>query len=153
MHVTCSVWSHNLNQWWLIVNWTQCIRQISHNASLCNRNVHTCAQWCIMGYLSNILWDFCKRYIPTWIDQKPENSIEISHAVSEQVAISYGNHFMAFLVIELLFLPEASFGLRVLSLPASVCVCMCLSVRQSRACLRNYSWPVSARITKFGPQM
>ena len=26
------------------------------------------------------------------------------------------------------FLPEASFGLRVLSLPASVCLCVCLSV-------------------------
>ena len=27
-----------------------------------------------------------------------------------------------------IFLPEASFGLRVLSLPASVCLCVCLSV-------------------------
>ena len=27
------------------------------------------------------------------------------------------------------FLPEASFGLRVLSLPASVCLCVCLCVR------------------------
>ena len=49
------------------------------------------------------------------------------------------------------FLPEASIGLRVLSLPASVCVCVCPSVRQSRACPRDNSWPVSARITKFGP--
>ena len=32
------------------------------------------------------------------------------------------------------FLPEASIGLRVLSLPASVCVCVRPSVRQSRAC-------------------
>ena len=32
----------------------QCIRQISHNAPSCNRNVHTCAYfvitWCIVGY-------------------------------------------------------------------------------------------------------
>ena len=49
------------------------------------------------------------------------------------------------------FLPEASIGLRVLSLPASVSVCVCPSVRQSRACPRDNSWPVSARITKFGP--
>ena len=49
------------------------------------------------------------------------------------------------------FLPEASIGLRVLSLPASVCLCVCPSVRQSWACPRDYSWPVSARITKFGP--
>ena len=48
-------------------------------------------------------------------------------------------------------LPEASFGLRVLSLPASVCVC--LSVCQSLACPRDNSGPVQARIAKFGPKM
>ena len=46
------------------------------------------------------------------------------------------------------FLPEASFGLRVLSLPVSVCVC----VYQSLACLHDNSSPVQARITKFGPE-
>ena len=55
------------------------------------------------------------------------------------------------------FLPEASFGLRVLSLPASVCVSVCLSVclsvRQSLACPRDNSGPVQAKITKFGPKM
>ena len=53
------------------------------------------------------------------------------------------------------FLPEASFGLRVLSLPASVCVCLsvCLSVCQSLACPRDNSGPVQARIAKFGPKM
>ena len=51
------------------------------------------------------------------------------------------------------FLPEASFGLRVLSLPASVCVCVILSVCQSLACPRNNSGPVQARIAKFGPKM
>ena len=52
-----------------------------------------------------------------------------------------------------LFLPEASFGLRVLSLPASVCLCVCPSVHQSWACPRDNSSPVSARITKFGQEM
>ena len=43
-------------------------------------------------------------------------------------------------------LPEASFGLRVLSLPVSVCV------HQSLACPHDNSSPVQARITKFGPE-
>ena len=43
------------------------------------------------------------------------------------------------------FLPEASFGPRVLSLPASVCVC----VRQSRVCPRDNLSPIKARITKL----
>ena len=54
------------------------------------------------------------------------------------------------------FLPEASFGLRVLSLPAYVCVCVsvvCLSVCQSPACPRDNSGPAQARIAKFGPKM
>ena len=44
-----------------------------------------------------------------------------------------------------MFLPEASFGLRVLSLPVSVCVCQLL------ACPHDNSSPVQARITKVGP--
>ena len=57
------------------------------------------------------------------------------------------------------FLPEASFGLRVLPLPACVCVrlsvCLCVRpcVRQSWACPRDNSLAVKARITKFGPEM
>ena len=57
-----------------------------------------------------------------------------------------------------LFLPEACFGLRELSLPACIhiCVCVCLSVcpciRQSRACPRD-KWPVKASITKFWPEV
>ena len=53
------------------------------------------------------------------------------------------------------FLPEASFGLRVLSSPASVCVsvCVCQSVCQSLACPRDNLGPVQARIAKFGPKM
>ena len=49
------------------------------------------------------------------------------------------------------FLPEASFGLRVLSSPASVCVSVC--VCQSLACPRDNLRPVQARIAKFGPKM
>ena len=49
------------------------------------------------------------------------------------------------------FLPEASFGLRVLSSPASVGLCVC--VYQSRACLDDNSSPIQARIAKFGPEM
>ena len=41
------------------------------------------------------------------------------------------------------FLPEASFGLRVLSLPLCVCVC------QSWVCPRDNSSTIWARITKF----
>ena len=55
--------------------------------------------------------------------------------------------------MDLSFIPEASFGLRVLSLPASVCLSVCLSVCQSRVCPRDNSSPVQARITKFGAQM
>ena len=54
-------------------------------------------------------------------------------------------------------LPEASFGLRVLSSPASVCVCVrvcvCQSVRQSLAYPSDSSGPVQARIAKFGPKV
>ena len=53
------------------------------------------------------------------------------------------------------FLLEASFGFRVLSSPASVCVCVsvCQSVRQSLACPHDNSGPVQARIAKFGPKV
>ena len=51
------------------------------------------------------------------------------------------------------FLPEASFGIRVLSLPACVCVSVCLCVRQSWACPCDNSSTVQARITKFGSEM
>ena len=49
------------------------------------------------------------------------------------------------------FLPEASFVLRVLSSPASVCVLVCLSI----TCLSAHhnSVAVQARIAKFGPKM
>ena len=62
------------------------------------------------------------------------------------------------------FLPEASFGLRVLSSPVSmclsvcprVCICICVCVRacvcQSLACPHDNLSPVQARITKFGPE-
>ena len=66
---------------------------------------------------------------------------------------SHDLHLLATLVIfmKLSFLPEASFGLRVLSSPASVGLCVC--VYQSRACPHDNSSPIQARITKFGPEM
>ena len=51
------------------------------------------------------------------------------------------------LLIRYLFFPEASFGLRVLSLPACVCLC----VRHSWACPSDNSSTVHAKITTFGP--
>ena len=55
------------------------------------------------------------------------------------------------------FLLEASFGLRVLSSPASVglCVRVCVGVcvYQSRACPHDNSSPIQAWITKLGPEM
>ena len=36
----------------------QCTSPISHDALLCYKNVHVSAtRWCIMGYLSDALWD------------------------------------------------------------------------------------------------
>ena len=53
------------------------------------------------------------------------------------------------------FLPEASFGLRVLSLSASVCLCVsvCVCVRQPRACPCHKSSRVQARTIKFGQKV
>ena len=55
------------------------------------------------------------------------------------------------------FLPEASFGLWVLSLPAYVCVyvwvSVCLFVCQSLVCLFDKWRHVQPRITKLGPKM
>ena len=54
----------------------------------------------------------------------------------------------------IVFLPEASIGLQVLSLPASVCPFVRQSVRYSvrhQVCPRDNSSPVQARITKFRP--
>ena len=52
-----------------------------------------------------------------------------------------------------LLLPEASFGLRVLSLPASVCPCVRVSVNPGLsqwACPHDELSPVQVRITIFG---
>ena len=36
----------------------QCIRQMTYNAPLCNRNVHiSVTKWCIVGYGAGALWD------------------------------------------------------------------------------------------------
>ena len=46
----------------------QCIRQISHNAPLCSKNVHTSVhisvtKWCIVGYETGALWNLSDRCI------------------------------------------------------------------------------------------
>ena len=53
----------------------------------------------------------------------------------------------------LAFLPEVSFGLRVLSVSVCVCVCVCACACQLLAFPRDNSWPVQARITKFGSEL
>ena len=70
-----------------------------------------------------------------------------SESKSKSVAGAHGSCFS--------FFTRGQFGLRVLSLPASVCVCVsvCLSVCQSLACPHDNSGHVQARITKFGPKM
>ena len=42
----------------LILQIPQCIRQITHNAAFCNRNVHTCAHFCYKMLHCGI-WDWC----------------------------------------------------------------------------------------------
>ena len=53
------------------------------------------------------------------------------------------------------FLPEANFGLRELSLPVSMCVCLfvCLCVCQSQVFPHDNSSPIQAGITNFGPEV
>ena len=53
------------------------------------------------------------------------------------------------------FLPQVSFGPQVLSLPASVwvCVSMCVRICQPQACPHHNSSPLQARITKLGSEM
>ena len=43
----------------------QCIRQISHSAPFCSRNMHiSVTKWCIVGYGNGALWDLCNRSLP-----------------------------------------------------------------------------------------
>ena len=55
--------------------------------------------------------------------------------------------------MEAILLPQTSFGLRVLSFPVFVCLCVHVSVRQPRACPCRNSSPARARITKFGSEV
>ena len=61
--------------------------------------------------------------------------------------------FLFYRFIFLDSLPEASYGLRVLSSPASVCVCVCVCVRQSLDCPDDNLSPAQATITKIGPEV
>ena len=41
----------------------QCTSPISHDAKMCNWNVHISAtKWCLVGYLSDALWDLWARF-------------------------------------------------------------------------------------------
>ena len=57
---------------WTISQIIQCIRQISHNAPLCNRNVHKCAHFCYNVVPCGI-WDWCIMAFVRWIYQKARN--------------------------------------------------------------------------------
>ena len=74
------------------------------------------------------------------------------HQAMINIGKIYSWKYFLILVITLFsFLPKASFGLWVLSLPASVCVCH--SVCQSLAFPHDNLGPIQARITKFGPKL
>ena len=64
-------------------------------------------------------------------------------------------HVVCFNMKNRFFLPEASYGLRVFSSPASVCVCVyvCVCVPQSSVCPDDNLSPAQAIITKFGPEV
>ena len=52
------------------------------------------------------------------------------------------------------FLPEASLGLQVMSLPASVCVCVFIRLSGHLPSFQhNNLWPIEARIIKFGTKV
>ena len=66
--------------------------------------------------------------------------------------ISCGHQFWK-VYCDATFLPEASFGLQVLSSPVSVCPSVPRFVCQSRACPRDKFLSIQATITKFGPEV
>ena len=51
--------------WYTRLQTPQCIKQLSHTAQFCDRNVHTCAYFCYKvghcGKWTAALWDLCKR--------------------------------------------------------------------------------------------
>ena len=55
----------------------------------------------------------------------------------------------AFLCFVLILLPETSFGLRILLLPVSVYVSVCVCVSP---CPRDNSWPVQASVIILGTE-
>ena len=95
-----------------------------------------------------IIWG--NRNQPVQGNQNRRNMLFTSTRKQSFVAVTY---LWCVVMEKLPFLPEASFGLWVLCLPASVCVSVRPSVRQSLACPRDNSGPVQARITKLRPKM
>ena len=98
-------------------------------------------------------------YTQTWSFVYHSDLCDNFHAISKLYPYNYNfTPSVYFKPTFCMFLPEASFGLRVLSLPASVCVCVCLSVCQSRVCPRDNSssqnhqiWSTDAKHLGWGP--
>ena len=100
---------------------------------------------------------FSKPITQLWIITEPKYSRSWIACPSPLTENYFGKvkkdfkHLICQVYVKCLFLlPKASFGRWVLSLPAYVCVSVC---RQSQACLCDNLSTVSARITKFGPDM
>ena len=88
----------------------QCIRQMSHNAPFCNRNVHTCAHfcykvvhcgmydWCIVGFVQQayylivpirrVWWDSLGNFSSSWSSISHPN-IGLSCPQYKQISILY----------------------------------------------------------------
>ena len=65
--VTWGEWIHpTTSSNWPISQIPQCIRQISHNATFCNRNVHTCAHFCYK-MLHCGMWHRCILGFVRWV--------------------------------------------------------------------------------------
>ena len=81
------------------------------------------------------------------------NSRVLLKYIIDMSIVYYYNLWASVVISHQAFLPEASFGLQVLSLPASVCPCvrvsMCVCVNHGPF-PHDYSPLVQARITKFG---
>ena len=63
---------------WLISQIPQCIRQISRNASFCNRDVHTCAHICYQMVHCGI-WDWCIEGFMQLVGRQMERQAACKH--------------------------------------------------------------------------
>ena len=95
--------------------------------------INKCVNTCVLSCLWKLLW--------------------LDTALISKLVDCWANVADSFIWIFSVFDTEASFGLWVLSLPTSVCVCVHVSVCQPWACLCDNLWPIQARIIKFGPEV